>query len=103
MLRSLEAAAIFALRDIAGDRTENTDRFERELAIWNMRAAEAFLAGYEYGVQQTILDVGEGPLFRARVEALALHDAVDALAIALAESSTSLSFYVRYLMRRIPA
>jgi maltose alpha-D-glucosyltransferase / alpha-amylase len=103
MLRSLEAAATFALRDIAGDRTENTDRFERELALWNMRAAEAFLAGYEFGVQQTILDVGEGPLFRARVEALALHDAVDALAIALAESSTSLSFYVRYLMRRIPA
>ena len=103
MLRSLEAAATFALRDIAGDRTESTDRFERELVSWNERAAEAFLAGYEYGVLQTILDVGESSHFRARVEALALHDAVDALAIALAENSTSLDFYVRYLTRRIPA
>jgi maltose alpha-D-glucosyltransferase/alpha-amylase len=103
MLRSLEAAATFALRNIAGDRTENTDRFDRELANWNVRTTEAFLAGYEHGVEQTILDVGDGSHFRARVEALALHDAVDALAIALAESSTSLGFYVRYLMRRIPA
>jgi maltose alpha-D-glucosyltransferase/alpha-amylase len=103
MLRSLEAAATFALRDIASDRTETVDRFERELTIWNERAAQAFLTGYEYGVQQTILDVGEAPHFQARVEALALHDAVDALAIALAENSTSLSFYVRYLIRRIPA
>jgi maltose alpha-D-glucosyltransferase/alpha-amylase len=103
LLRSLEAAATFALRDIAGDRTESVDRFERELANWNVRAAEAFLAGYEHGVQQTILDVGDGPLFRARVEALALHDAVDAIAVALAENSTSLGFYVRYLLRRIPA
>ncbi len=103
MLRSLEAAATFALRDIAGDRTESVDRFERELTIWNGHAAQAFLAGYEYGVQQTILEVGDAPLFRARVDALALHDAVDALAIALAENSTSLSFYVRYLTRRIPA
>jgi maltose alpha-D-glucosyltransferase/alpha-amylase len=103
MLRSLEAAATFALRDIAGDRTESVDRFVRELSTWNERAAQAFLAGYEHGVQQTILDVGEAPLFHARVEGLALLDAVDALAVALAENSSSLGFYVRYLTRRIPA
>jgi maltose alpha-D-glucosyltransferase/alpha-amylase len=103
LLRSLEAAGTFALRDIAGDRTESIDRFEHELASWNGRAATAFLAGYEHGVQQTMLDVGDAAQFRARVDALALHDAVDAVAIALAENSNSLSFYVRYLMCRIPA
>jgi maltose alpha-D-glucosyltransferase/alpha-amylase len=103
MLRSLEAAATAALRDVAADRTENADRFERELTIWTERAAQAFLDGYERGVQHSILDVGDPATFRARVDALGLHDAVDALAVALAENSASLRFYVRNLIRRIPA
>ena len=92
-----------ALRDVAADRTENAARFERELAIWTARAARAFLDGYENGVRQTILEVSDAALFGARVEALALHDAVDALAVAIAENSSSLRFYVRYLVSRIPA
>jgi maltose alpha-D-glucosyltransferase/alpha-amylase len=103
MLRSLTAAATMALRDVAADRTENAERFERELSIWTERAARAFLDGYEHGVHQTILDVGDAQTFRLRVDALALHDAVDALAVALAENSSSLRFYVRYLLNRIPA
>ena len=103
MLRSLEAAAAFTLRDVAGDRTENAEHFERELTLWSARTAEAFLAGYEFGVKQTILDVGDAAEFRASVAALALHDAVHALAIALAENSSSLDFYVRNLSRRMPA
>jgi maltose alpha-D-glucosyltransferase/alpha-amylase len=101
VLRSLEAAATFALRDVAGDRTENAERFERELAIWSVRASQAFLAGYEAGVSQTLLDVGDAAQFRARLDALALHDAVDALAVALTENSSALGFYVRHLARRI--
>jgi predicted trehalose synthase len=103
MVRSLAAAATMALRDVAADRTENADRFERELGIWTARAAHAFLDGYEHGVRKTILDVGDASSFRARVDALALHDAVHALAVALAENSSSLRFYVRYLADRIPA
>ena len=103
MIRSLEAAAAFTLRDVAGDRTENAEHFERELTLWTARTAEAFLAGYEYGVKQTILDVGDPAAFRSTVAALAFHDAVDALAIALAENSSSLDFYVRNLSRRMPA
>jgi maltose alpha-D-glucosyltransferase/alpha-amylase len=103
MLRSLEAAAISALRDVGSDRTESSDRFARELAIWTERATTAFLDGYAHGVNQTLLDVGDAQLFRSRVDALALHDAVHALAVALAENSASLRFYVRNLMRRIPA
>jgi maltose alpha-D-glucosyltransferase/alpha-amylase len=103
MLRSFEAAATSALREVATDRTESADRFERELSIWAGRAAQAFLGGYEHGVNQTILDVGDVTAFRARVDALALHDAIDALGIALVENSSSLRFYVRNLMRRIPA
>jgi len=103
MLRSFDAAAASALREVASDRTENADRFERELTIWTERAARAFLAGYERGVNQTILDVGDPLQFRARVAALALHDAVDALNVALAENSPALRFYVRNLTRRIPA
>jgi maltose alpha-D-glucosyltransferase/alpha-amylase len=103
MLRSFHAAAASALRDVSTDRTENADRFERELTIWTGRAAQAFLDGYEGGVHDTILDVGESPAFRARVAALALHDAVDALAVALGENSSALRFYVRNLLSRIPA
>jgi maltose alpha-D-glucosyltransferase/alpha-amylase len=103
MLRSLEAAATSALREVGTDRTENADRFARELSIWTERATRAFLDGYSGGVNQTILDVGDAQPFRERVDALALHDAVDALAVALAENSSSLRFYVRNLMRRIPA
>jgi predicted trehalose synthase len=102
-VRSLEAAAMSALRDVGTDRTEQPDHVARELAIWSDHAAAAFLAGYERGVHQTILDVGESPLFRARVNALTLHDAVDALAVALAENSHALRFYVRNLMRRVAA
>jgi maltose alpha-D-glucosyltransferase/alpha-amylase len=101
VLRSLEAAATFALHDIADDRTENAESFERELAIWSVRAAQAFVGGYETGVSQTLLDVGDAPPFAARLDALALHDAVDALAVALTENSASLGFYVRRLLRRI--
>jgi hypothetical protein len=54
-------------------------------------------------VQQTILDVGDPDAFRARVDALALYDAVDALGVALAENSSALRFYLRNLSRRIPA
>ena len=54
-------------------------------------------------MNQTILDVGDPLQFRARVAALALHDAVDALNVALAENSPALRFYVRNLTRRIPA
>jgi len=102
MLRSFEAAATTALRDVATDRTENANRFERELTIWTERAARAFLDGYERGVHQTILDVGDASLLRARVDALALHDAVDALGVAIMENSSALRFYVRNLRRRIP-
>jgi maltose alpha-D-glucosyltransferase/alpha-amylase len=103
MMRSLEAAAAFTLRDVAGDRTESAEHFEREMALWTARTAEAFLAGYESGVNETVLDVGDADAFRASVSALALHDAVDALAIALAENSSSLDFYIRNLSRRLPA
>jgi maltose alpha-D-glucosyltransferase/alpha-amylase len=103
MMRSFEAAASSALSDVGTDRTENAGRLERELAIWTGRAAQAFLAGYEHGVENTIFEAGDSALLRERVDALALHDAVEALAVALAENSSALRFYVRYLLRRIPA
>lgn len=103
MLRSFEAAAAAALRDVATDRTEDPDRFGRILTIWTDRAAKAFRDGYADGVNQTILDIGDPSIFRSRVDALALHDALEALAIALADNSSALGFYVRNLMQRIPA
>jgi maltose alpha-D-glucosyltransferase/alpha-amylase len=102
MHRSFEAAAAAALRDVATDRTEDPSRFERDLALWLERAAKAFRDGYASGVNQTLLAIDDTAAFRARVDALALHDAVEALAIALVENSASLPFYVRYLQRRIP-
>ena len=103
LIRSLEAAATMALRDVATDRTENSAQFERELSIWTERAAQALLDGYFNAVQHTILDAGDAADFQRRIGVLTLHDAVDALRVALTENSLALDFYVRYLLRRIPA
>ncbi len=103
LLRSLDAAAAAALRDVATDRTETPSRFAQELSIWVTRTAQAFRDGYARGVNDTILDVGDPSRFAERVAALGLHDAVDALTVAVAENSAALRFYVRNLMRRIPA
>jgi maltose alpha-D-glucosyltransferase/alpha-amylase len=102
MHRSFEAAAAAALRSVATDRTEDPHRFERDLRVWTGRAAKAFRDGYAYGVNQSLLDVGDPSIFRFRVEALALHDAVEALAVALAENSSQLGFYVSNLVARLP-
>ncbi len=102
MHRSLEAAATAALRDVATDRTESAERFAEDLRLWTERAAKAFRDGYASGVNDTLLATGDPAAFRARVEAVALHDAMQALAIAIAENSTSLGFYVNNVIGRVP-
>ncbi|GAC1411548.1 MAG: maltose alpha-D-glucosyltransferase [Candidatus Velthaea sp.] len=102
MKRSFAAAASSALRELAPDRTEDPAHLAGELDTWMQQAADAFVAGYVRGVSGTILDTGETTQLRARLDVLALHDAIEALAIAVAENSASLDFYVRHVARLVP-
>ncbi|MFN2461483.1 MAG: maltose alpha-D-glucosyltransferase [Candidatus Velthaea sp.] len=101
MLRSFRAAASTALRDLADDRTEDPTRFADELRAWADLAADAFRSGYAEGVRGSALDVGDAATYKARLDALGLHDAVEALAVAVAENSSSLDFYTRHLTARL--
>jgi maltose alpha-D-glucosyltransferase/alpha-amylase len=98
MLRSFDAAAAAALRTLAPDRTEEPDRFRGELANWSRLAGEAFIRGYARSVNGTDLALGDPGELAARLRALRVHDAVEALAIAVAEGSSSLAFYIDNLL-----
>ena len=98
MLRSFDAAAAAALRTLAPDRTEEPDRFRADLAAWSRQAGEALVRGYARTVNGTDLALGDPGVLAARLRALRLHDAVEALAIAVAEGSSSLAFYIDNLL-----
>ncbi|GAC1595272.1 MAG: maltose alpha-D-glucosyltransferase [Candidatus Velthaea sp.] len=96
MKRSFAAAAARASRDL-----EDPQRFASELDTWMNQAADAFVAGYVRGVSGTLLDTGASAELHARLEVLALHDAIEALAVAVAENSSSLDFYVQHVARLV--
>jgi len=98
MLRSFDAAAAAALRTLAPDRTEEPERFRADLADWSRRAGEAFVRGYGATVKGTDLALGDPGELWARLRSLRLHDAVEALTIAVAEGSSSLAFYIDNLL-----
>jgi len=97
MLRSFDAAASAALRDVARDRTEDPNRFADDLRGWTKLAADAFRDGYAEGVHDSILDTGTPDVLAQGLAALAVYDAVEALAVAIAEKSASLDFYAHHL------
>jgi len=101
MIRSFAAAANTALRDLAPDRTEDPQRFRHELDVWTKQAADAFIAGYTQGVKGTHIETADRAKLHARLAGLALHDAVEALAVAVAEESMSLAFYIERVARLI--
>jgi maltose alpha-D-glucosyltransferase/alpha-amylase len=98
MLRSFDAAAAAALRTLAPDRTEEPGRFRADLAGWSRRAGDAFVRGYAATVNGTDLALGDPSDVAARLRSLRLYDAVEALAIAVAEGSSSLAFYIDNLL-----
>jgi maltose alpha-D-glucosyltransferase/alpha-amylase len=98
MQRSFDAAAAAALRTLAPDRTEEPDRFRADLADWSRKAGEAFVRGYAASVNGTDLALGDPAELAGRLRSLRVHDAVEALAIALAEGSSSLAFYIDNLL-----
>jgi maltose alpha-D-glucosyltransferase/alpha-amylase len=97
MLRSFDAAASAALRDVARDRTEDPNRFAGDLRLWVKLAADAFCAGYAERTRGTALDTGDASSYAQQLVALALYDSVEALAVAIAEKSASLDFYASHL------
>jgi predicted trehalose synthase len=98
MLRSFDAAAAAALRTLAPDRTEEPGRFRADLAEWSRQAGEAFVRGYASTVNGTDLALEDPGVLTARLRSLRVHDAVEALAIAVAEGSSSLAFYIDNLL-----
>jgi maltose alpha-D-glucosyltransferase/alpha-amylase len=98
MLRSFDAAAAAALRTLAPDRTEDPERFSADLAAWSRSAGEALVRGYARSVNGTELALRDPGDLATRLRALRLHDAIEALAIAVAEGSSALAFYIDHLL-----